>query len=179
MIAEFRGRRMVGEPLHLPQGYSGVVFTAPANPSNSSSASSIPPKREMEDEMDLGRTTRSGRNNGTQTRTMKRKREVVKFSLDSDSSDQEQEQQPDHVDQDDVTMELSQGQEDEGVVLRSPLLETSIEPALVGPTRTLTAQARFDSIRLWNPDGPIDETRDEYHRGLNEWMRVRELLHAD
>lgn len=51
---------------------------------------------------------------------------------------------------------------------------TSTQPIF---SRTLTPQAFFPSLTLWNPDGPVDEGRDEYCRALGEWMRLNEVLH--
>ena len=38
--------------------------------------------------------------------------------------------------------------------------------------RVLRATSTFDSWMLWNPDNVVDEGRDEYIRGLGEWMNL-------
>jgi hypothetical protein len=40
------------------------------------------------------------------------------------------------------------------------------------PLRKLIPQSTFSSITLWHADRAVDETRDEYHRTLTEWMAL-------
>lgn len=39
-------------------------------------------------------------------------------------------------------------------------------------TRTLKPTAQFSSFVLWNPDLPVDQSRDEYLRSLTEWTKL-------
>lgn len=44
--------------------------------------------------------------------------------------------------------------------------------------RQLKATATFSGLTVWSPDGPLDLERDEYVRGLGEWMRLSQLVHG-
>lgn len=44
--------------------------------------------------------------------------------------------------------------------------------------RQLRPTATFPSMTIWSPDGPLDLERDEYVRGLGEWMRLSHLVHG-
>lgn len=90
---------------------------------------------------------------------------------------------PDHFSAPDVPLEAS----DRSTLLpidgdnkqSTPDLETYTEatPSLPISTRKLEVTATFNGITVWNPDGPIDLERDEYVRGLGEWIRLRALVH--
>ncbi|KAH8093826.1 ribonuclease H2, subunit C [Cristinia sonorae] len=43
--------------------------------------------------------------------------------------------------------------------------------------RVLRPQGTFSSFRLWNPDIPVDEGRDEYIRSLTEWTKLAAEIH--
>ena len=40
--------------------------------------------------------------------------------------------------------------------------------------RTLNPTAQFSSFVLWNPDFPVDLSRDEYLRSLTVWTKLAE-----
>jgi hypothetical protein len=40
------------------------------------------------------------------------------------------------------------------------------------PLRKLIPQSTFSLITLWRTDRAVDETRDENHRTLTEWMAL-------
>ena len=99
--AAFRGRKMHGLQVNLPEGMSGLVLR-PADPLT---------KERIE-------------------RSIQRRRQEI-------------------IDDDDENVE---------------------EPS--GETRYLEPIAKFSSFIHWNPDIQLDESRDEYIQGLNQWRRL-------
>ncbi|KAL0954088.1 hypothetical protein HGRIS_005234 [Hohenbuehelia grisea] len=44
------------------------------------------------------------------------------------------------------------------------------------PIRGLHPTAAFSAFMLWQPDNPVNEARDEYHRSLTEWVGLSSLI---
>ena len=246
-IAAFRGRRVQAHTLDLPEGYTGLVLTAPpvppqSNPTHLQPSSvtqlSGPVKSLKREESPLPNSSAPGLRRSPRkrnavdvleppvTRRVKPKRVMQKFSMDSDSEDGDEDDVKQKEDEDEgvVIQETSEVKaetvvmEKATVVLessttttttttttapfggRSPQtlpedLSTSIlppgadlvldldldllQPAPLLFSRTLHPQATFSSLTIWNPDGPLDEGKDEYCRALGEWMRLNDVLHRD
>jgi hypothetical protein len=54
-----------------------------------------------------------------------------------------------------------------------------LQPAPPIFSRTLLPTASFSSLTIWNPDGPLDEGKDEYCRTFGEWMSLNSVLHQE
>lgn len=90
-----------------------------------------------------------------------------------------------------TTTTMTLQQEDTASALPSPTadfqtdlsLDLDLDILQPAPTpifsRTLYPSASFSSLTIWNPDGPLDQGKDEYCRALGEWMRLGEVLHRD
>ncbi|KAI0091583.1 ribonuclease H2, subunit C [Irpex rosettiformis] len=46
------------------------------------------------------------------------------------------------------------------------------------PTKLLHPTGTFTNFTLWNADIPVDEGRDEYLRGLREWVGLASVIHS-
>ena len=240
-VAAFRGRRLQAHTLDLPEGYTGLVLTAPPLPSRSQPilpTTNIPNshpirslKRQESPVPDGSGLRRSPRRkvavnvlDEPVVRRVKPKRVMQKFSMDSDDDDDNEEdeetEKPGEADDEGVVVSeqvevkaetvVVEEKEEETVVAQTTTATTTTtttsilsHPTQFGLTqstnldldleldltpnpltstqpifsRTLTPQAFFPSLTLWNPDGPVDEGRDEYCRALGEWMRLNEVLH--
>ena len=75
-----------------------------------------------------------------------------------------------HVDEDEEPQDVDMEDSGEGV---DADYQGEEEEA---PTRTLTLASTFSSFVVWNPDIPVDESRDEYIRSLNEWIKLSALV---
>jgi hypothetical protein len=234
-VAAFRGRRVQAYTLGLPEGYTGLVLTAPSlasrtNPSfpqtqrhaQSNTVKNL--KREESPSLSsdaapgLRRSPRKRNNVDVLelpvTRRVKPKRVMQKFSMDSDSEDEEAADEDEGV----VLQETVEKKEEKVVVKEdtSMVIESStttttttitnisnldvqslqpdadpeldqdhhldldlLQPAPPIFSRTLLPTASFSSLTIWNPDGPLDEGKDEYCRTLGEWMSLNSVLHQE
>jgi hypothetical protein len=237
-VAAFRGRRLQAHTVGLPEGYTGLVLTAPPLPSRSQpilptthtpNSHPIRTLKRQESPIPDGSGLRRSPRRKTAVdvldepvvRRVKPKRVMQKFSMDSDDDDAEDEQLGEVDDEGVVVSEkvevkdetvIVEEKEEEAIVAQTTITTTTTTSILSHPTqlgltpstnldldldqdqdqdltphpltstqpifsRTLTPQAFFPSLTLWNPDGPVDEGRDEYCRALGEWMRLNEVLH--
>lgn len=243
-VAAFRGRRVQAYTLGLPEGYTGLVLTAPSlasrmNPSISQTQKHAQLntvknlKREESPSLSsdaapgLRRSPRKRNNVDVLelpvTRRVKPKRVMQKFSMDSDSEDEEaaaddegvvlqemveqkKEEEEKLVVKGDTSMVIESStttttttttnishldvqslqpdnapevDQDHG---RDPHLDLDLDLLRPAPpifSRTLLPTASFSSLTIWNPDGPLDEGKDEYCRTLGEWMSLNSVLHRE
>ena len=75
-----------------------------------------------------------------------------------------------HVDEDDEPQDVDMDDAGEGVDVDGQGEEEE------APTRTLNLASVFSSFMVWNPDIPVDESRDEYIRSLNEWTKLSAMV---
>lgn len=233
-VAAFRGRRVQAYTLGLPEGYTGLVLTAPSLASRT--YPSVPQtqkhaqsntvknlKREESPSLSsdaapgLRRSPRKRNNVDVLelpvTRRVKPKRVMQKFSMDSDSEDEEAaaddegvvlqetvEKKEEMVVKEDTSMVIGSSTTTTTTTITniSNLDVESLQPdiapevdqdhhldfELLQPappifSRTLLPTASFSSLTIWNPDGPLDEGKDEYCRTLGEWMSLNSVLHQE
>ncbi|KAH8078269.1 ribonuclease H2, subunit C [Filobasidium floriforme] len=163
-VAAFRGRRVQAYTLGLPEGYTGLVLTAPS----------------LASRMNPSAPQIQGHAQSNTVKNLKRE-ESPSLSFDAAPGLRRSPRKRNNVDvlelpvtrrslQPDTLPELDQDHH-----LDLDLLQ----PAPPIFSRTLLPTASFSSLTIWNPDGPLDEGKDEYCRTLGEWMSLNSVLHQE
>ncbi|TDL26686.1 ribonuclease H1 small subunit [Rickenella mellea] len=146
-LAAFRGRTVHGLEVCVPEGYQGVVLRVEGERNDSQT-------REVEEKLE-----KKGKGKGKQTRRPTRaSRRAQAVEEEECEREPAPSSQMEVVDDDETLLSLQANPEDENV-------------------RRLKPSATFSSFVLWNPDGPVDEGKDEYLRSLNEWMSISAEVH--
>ncbi|KAG7567072.1 hypothetical protein FFLO_01198 [Filobasidium floriforme] len=167
-VAAFRGRRVQAYTLGLPEGYTGLVLTAP------SLASRMKPS--------ISQTQKHAQSN-----TVKNLKREESPSLLSDAAPglRRSPRKRNNVDVLDLPVTRRSLQPDIPPEIDTDHhLDLDLDLDLLQPappifSRTLLPTASFSSLTIWNPDGPLDEGKDEYCRTLGEWMSLNSVLHQD
>lgn len=66
----------------------------------------------------------------------------------------------------DEDVECSELQDEDSLSVSAEAINGTLKMRMLKPS------AAFSSMVVWNPDVPVDESRDEYIRALNEWVSV-------
>ncbi|EJC99935.1 uncharacterized protein FOMMEDRAFT_142460 [Fomitiporia mediterranea MF3/22] len=155
LIAAFRGRRVVGTEVSLPEGYTGLVMISAAPGTSTLEMSPIGNDRKE-----------NGRVNGS---AKFRRKTAARGSRRT---------KPIDIDDDDGAMEpkdrRSQEMDADDAVHQSLILHNDSHE---GEVRTLKATQTFRSLLVWNADIAVDEGRDEYIRALREWAAIAAEIH--
>ncbi|KAL5531299.1 hypothetical protein ACEPAG_4176 [Sanghuangporus baumii] len=152
LVAAFRGRRVVGVEVPLPEGYTGVILH-----SNASAAKKIDSRASLSDGVEGSRRT-----NGRRKASTRGTRNSKPIEVDDDADVGESSRSQNGTDlNDDAT--------DPSLILNPSDHE--------GEVKVLKAMQTFQSIVVWNPDVVVDDGRDEYIRALREWTAVASEVH--
>ncbi|KAL5513345.1 hypothetical protein ACEPAH_3744 [Sanghuangporus vaninii] len=152
LVAAFRGRRVVGVEVPLPEGYTGVILH-----SDAASSKNTDPRGSLSNDVEG-----SKRINGRREASTRGTRHSKPIEVDDDEDVGEFSPNQNGIDlNDDMT--------DPSLVLNSNEHE--------GEVKTLKAMQTFQSIVVWNPDVVVDDGRDEYIRALREWTAVASEVH--
>ncbi|KAL5536739.1 hypothetical protein ACEPAF_562 [Sanghuangporus sanghuang] len=152
LVAAFRGRRVVGVEVPLPEGYTGVILHFDA-----ASAKKTDPQGSLSNGVEGSR-----RMNGRRKASMRGTRHSKPIEVDDDEDVSESSPNQNGIDlNDDMT--------DPSLILNSNEHE--------GEVKALKAMQTFQSIVVWNPDVVVDDGRDEYIQALREWTAVASEVH--
>ncbi|KAL5492578.1 hypothetical protein ACEPAI_4025 [Sanghuangporus weigelae] len=152
LVAAFRGRRVVGVEVPLPEGYTGVILH-----SDASSTKKTDPQRSLSNDVEGSR-----RMDGRRKASTRGTRHSKPIEVDDDEDVGESSPNQNGIDLDDDATDPS-------LILNSNEHE--------GEVKVLKAMQTFQSIVVWNPDVVVDDGRDEYIRALREWTAVASELH--
>lgn len=157
--AAFRGRRVVGQYVRVPEGFTGVVLTGNgaastvSQPKVNAKASVSTPAADSSKSTSRAKALKA-------KAAAKLKAKGKQLSLDDEDESPEDESQ--------------QGMPNEDKILGNNDNISGQNPV---EERTFEITGKFQSFKLWNPDVPIDEGSDEYIRSLQEWMVLSSEIH--
>ncbi|KAI5123198.1 hypothetical protein M0805_003965 [Coniferiporia weirii] len=144
LIAAFRGRRIVGLEIPLPEGYTGVVLRTDAPGDARAKAQTRAKEKEKEKETKNAKT--------------KARKPTARKTRRSKATEVTEEGEEEKTPQD--GMELDD------------LDPSATLAAGTGEIRTLKPTQTFASLIVWSPDIAVDNGRDEYIRTLKEWTSL-------
>ncbi|CAG8583811.1 1045_t:CDS:1 [Acaulospora colombiana] len=152
--AAFRGRRVIGQFVRVPEGFTGVILTGTGTPTvlqpNVNTKASV-----SKPAADTSKST--GRAAALKAKAAaKLKAKGKQLSLD-DPADESQ--PPEDESRQEIPNEEKILSNNDNISRRNSVDERAFE-----------ITAKFQSFKLWNPDVPVDEGSDEYIRSLQEWM---------
>lgn len=147
-VAAFRGRRVVGVEVPLPEGYSGLVLRSDVPSKNIGQANKSSSIRKAA--VKANTDTKGGRKASTRRTRRSKAAEVDVVDIDAE------EQTSNTMDLDDTA--------DPSLTLNGGADE--------GEVKTLKATQTFQSLLVWNADVAVDVGRDEYIRSLREWTAL-------
>lgn len=143
LISVFRGRRVVGLEVPLPEGYSGVTLR-----SGSARQSHVPPtSRRME-----------YKNAGMRNKNTRRNKPAGHLTRSSWKTEADEE----------IHDVLGGAMHDGGDLEASNPPASVTEDAV----RSLCPTGRFNSLTIWSPDIIVDEGQDEFIRALKDWTAI-------
>ncbi|KAF9465559.1 ribonuclease H2, subunit C [Collybia nuda] len=148
-ISTFRGRTIQGLKVDLPPGYIGLVLKAEADDTIDKKGS----RDDRENKKGKAYGKRKARPASTTGRVTRSSTRVIDVDEEMDAD-----------------MDIADGTEE------SRNEETGAPPDQI-ITRTLVPISQFSNFIIWNPDMPVDATRDEYIRSLTEWTRLAHEIH--
>ena len=154
LCAAFRGRIVVGQPICLPEAYTGLMLLQESTPHAET------------DSHGQGQSVQ-----GTQQAKAKAKSSSERAkALKAKAAAKLKNKRSRRHQEDEEEAEGAEGGEGDEEVLDGDGENVSLIKESV--PRTFVAKGRFDTFTLWHPDGPVDKTRDEYIRSLNDWITL-------
>jgi hypothetical protein len=150
--AAFRGRRVIGQFVRVPEGFTGVVLTGNGAPSTTNNTTKAIMPKPIADTSKA--TSRAKALKAKAAAKLKAKGKQLSWdgpADDGEPPEDEQEQQVLSEDKISVANDNASGQK-------------------LVDERKFEITAKFQKFKLWSPDVPVDEGSDEYIRSLHEWM---------
>ena len=197
-ISSFRGRTIHGLTVDVPTGYTGLLLHGDPQPNvtyevdrvtsvlNAEVNSGLPEGEDEQEKVVVDSGTEGGRNTRSKSKGVvgngkgKGKAKANETTKATPKGRLARTAVPKLAEV--ITVEMADPAPTElATVSRHPLELTNHDTnALDGvsndtegiPLRRLIPQSTFSSITLWHADRVVDETRDEYHRTLTEWMAL-------
>ncbi|KAJ3515225.1 hypothetical protein NLJ89_g1893 [Agrocybe chaxingu] len=165
VVSSFRGRTIHGLSLDLPLGYSGLLLESEGDANATSPAKPETKEKDRESEKS---TKGKGK---TKAKAAPKAGNKPRGRLARSAAPRK----PEVIEIEDVDVEMPEA----SVSLQNtqgPADDT--EPAQEAPlTRSLVPKAQFSSFTLWHADRPVEKTRDEYFRALEEWIALSHEIH--
>lgn len=161
VCAAFRGRIVVGQPIRVPEGYTGLMLLRETKDGdtndqgeNGGAEGVQKDKAKVKSSSERAKALKAKAAAKSKSRAAKRSKRYQEDEEEDEEGDAELAEE----------IDPSDGREKAG-------LRKESHP------QVLIAKGRFDEFTLWHPDGPVDKTRDEYIRSLNDWITLASEIH--
>ncbi|CAA7265203.1 unnamed protein product [Cyclocybe aegerita] len=164
VVSSFRGRTIHGLLIDLPPGYSGLVLESEGD-ANTHPAKLETKEREKESEESTKGKAKTKAKAAPKASSKPRGR-LARSAASKKPEVIEIEDEDEEMPEASTSLKESQEPTDDA------------EPPQDAPsTRSLVPKAQFSSFTLWHADRPVEKTRDEYFRTLEEWIALSHEIH--